>query len=317
MGRRGLTSPEPVEDLELTAPLTVDRLVRMMGKGGGFVGRYLAEGVDVLESMIKDRRCIKFLSFPAAIVATGVRGVIREFLKRSLFDVVVTTVGTLDHDLARCWGQYLKGDFRLSDVQLKRRGLHRVGSVLVPRDVYGPVLEARLQPFLEDLYRQGVREVTVSELVSRLGEFVKDERSLLYWAWRNRIPFIIPGPTDGAVGSQLWLFTQRHRDFKLDLMRDQDLVAELVFNAKATGALIIGGGISKHHTLWWNQFRGGLDYVVYLTTAVEYDGSLSGAEPREAISWLKLRERARRVLIHAEATVALPVIGAALLERLR
>ena len=30
---------------------------------------------------------------------------------------------------------------------------------------------------------------------------------------------------------------------------------------------MIGGGISKHHTIWWNQFRDGLDYAVQVTTA--------------------------------------------------
>ena len=49
------------------------------------------------------------------------------------------------------------------------------------------------------------------------------------------------------------------------------------------GAIIIGGGISKHHVIWWNQFRGGLDYAIYITTAQEFDGSLSGAQPREAV----------------------------------
>ena len=45
---------------------------------------------------------------------------------------------------------------------------------------------------------------------------------------------------------------------------------------------MMGGGISKHHTLWWNQYRGGLDYAVYITTASEWDGSLSGALVTEA-----------------------------------
>ena len=55
---------------------------------------------------------------------------------------------------------------------------------------------------------------------------------------------------------------------------------------------MIGGGISKHHTLWWNQYRGGLDYAVYITTGSEWDGSLSGALVTEAISWGKVKTRA-------------------------
>jgi deoxyhypusine synthase len=85
---------------------------------------------------------------------------------------------------------------------------------------------------------------------------------------------------------------------------------------KKTGALIIGGGIAKHHTLWWNQFRGGLNYAVYITTAVEWDGSLSGARIREAISWGKVDVSASYVTVEGDATVLLPLMVGALLERL-
>jgi len=50
---------------------------------------------------------------------------------------------------------------------------------------------------------------------------------------------------------------------------------------------VIGGGISKHHVILGPVQRS-LDYAVYLTTAQEYDGSLSGARTREAISWGRL-----------------------------
>jgi deoxyhypusine synthase len=102
----------------------------------------------------------------------------------------------------------------------------------------------------------------------------------------------------------------------IDPLGDEEELASIVFKAKRSGALMIGGGISKHHTLWWNQFRGGLDYAVYITTAVEYDGSLSGAEVREAISWGKVNVKAKQITVHGEATVILPLIVAALLERL-
>ena len=86
-----------------------------------------------------------------------------------------------------------------------------------------------------------------------------------------------------------------------------------VHEAKKTGAFMIGGGISKHHTLWWNQYRGGLDYAVYITTGSEWDGSLSGALVTEAISWGKVKTRARQTTIHGEATTILPFIYGALL----
>ena len=75
---------------------------------------------------------------------------------------------------------------------------------------------------------------------------------------------------------------------------DGQMLSGKVFGAKSTGALMIGGGISKHHTLWWNQYRGGLDYALYVTTASEFDGSLSGAKVREAISWGKVTKMQNR-----------------------
>jgi deoxyhypusine synthase len=80
--------------------------------------------------------------------------------------------------------------------------------------------------------------------------------------------------------------------------------------------LIIGGGISKHHTLWWNQFKDGLDYAIYISTADEWDGSLSGARPREAVSWGKISEKARKTMIEGDASVILPLMVSALITRI-
>jgi deoxyhypusine synthase len=142
------------------------------------------------------------------------------------------------------------------------------------------------------------------------------ENSFLYWAQKNNVPVVVPGIMDGAVGSQIWLFTQKHRDFKLNLISDADLLAGLIFKAKKSGALMIGGGVPKHHTLWWNQYRGGLDYALYITTAQEFDGSSSGALVNEAISWGKVTQKAKQTTLHAEATTILPFLYAALLSKL-
>jgi deoxyhypusine synthase len=111
------------------------------------------------------------------------------------------------------------------------------------------------------------------------------------------------------------MYYQEHRDFTIDLLKDEQDLSDIIFNAKKSGAFIIGGGISKHHVIWWAQFREGLDYAIYLTTALEYDGSLSGAQTREAISWGKLKEKADNVSIEGDATVLLPLMTSALFER--
>ncbi len=282
-----------------------------MAGSGGFESRNLADGVDILQSMIDERNCTKFLSFVGAIISTGARGIIRDMIKDKMFDVVVTTCGALDHDIARTYGKYYAGDFRMDDRSLLERNLHRLGNVLVPMENYGPLIEEKVQTCLEDMYRKGSRQVATYDITDHIGSTL-DKSSFLYWAHKNEIPVIVPGIVDGAVGSQVWLFYQKHKDFKIDILRDQSKLSDLVFDAKKSGAFMLGGGISKHHTLWWNQFRGGLDYAVYVTTAPEWDGSLSGALVAEAISWGKVTSKARQTTIHGEVTTLLPFIYAAL-----
>ena len=313
MGRREVLRRK-VEDIDLARSSDVAALVESMGRGGGFTAKKIAVGVDILRTVFQRRRCTTFLSFPAALMATGVRGVLRALVELKLVDVVITTCGTADHDLARVWQPYYHGDFEMDDVRLHRLGVNRLGNVLVPNESYGIVLEAKLQPMLRDLWDSGRRSLSSKELLWEFGRRTASRESLLWWAWKNRIPVYVPAIFDGAVGYQLWSFWQDHKGFTLDQFRDEAELASLVFEAKETAALLIGGGVSKHHTIWWNQFRGGLDYAVYITTAPEWDGSLSGARMREAISWGKVKETAKQVTIEGDASAILPLMVAAALR---
>jgi deoxyhypusine synthase len=304
----------PVRDIEIKGKISVNDLINQMFKSGGFSAKDIAISVNVIEDMIKDKQCLKFLSFPACIISTGTRGIIKEMIKRKLFDVVITTCGTLDHDLARIWKNYYHGSFLMDDIKLHKMKINRLVNVIIPNDSYGLIIEKKMSKFLKEIYSEK-KEMSTYEFIWEIGKRLKDKNSILYWCYKNKIPMIVPGITDGAVGYQTWQFSQDH-DIKIDILKDEQLMSDLVWNAKKSGALIIGGGISKHHTIWWNQFKNGLDYVVYITTAVEWDGSLSGARPREAISWGKVKERAKMVTVQEDATIALPIIFAALLERL-
>lgn len=310
---------KPVKDIQLKKGLKIDNLVKQLYDSGGFTAKNLAIGVDILENMVKDKNCVNFLSFPACICSTGTRGVIKELLKKKMFDVVITTTGTLDHDLARVWRDYYHGTFFADDKELHKKGVNRLGNIFIPNECYGKILEERMQPILSDLYKSK-KKWSTKELVWEFGKHLEKEKkkedSIIYWAWKNKIPVFIPGIMDGAFGSQIWMFYQEHRDFTIDLLKDEQELSDVVFDAKKTGALIVGGGISKHHTIWWNQFKEGLDYVVYITTAVEYDGSLSGAQTREAISWGKVKEKADNVTIDGDATVILPIMIGALFDRI-
>jgi deoxyhypusine synthase len=265
--------------------------------------------------MIADKQCLRFISFVGAVVSTGLRGIVKNMIKNKWFDVAITTCGALDHDIARHFSNYNEGSFTMDDMELANQNIHRLGNVLVPMDSYGPLIEEKMQLFLEEEYKNGVKEMTTSEICKMIGKHLGED-SFLYWAYKNDISIVVPGIMDGAVGSQIWLFTQKHNDFKLNMTGDADLLSGLIFKAEKSGAFMIGGGISKHHTLWWNQYREGLDYAFYITTAQEFDGSLSGALVREAISWGKVTQDAKQATLHAEVTTILPFIYAALVSKI-
>ena len=305
----------PVKDIEINKDTDIEKIFDELSQSGGFESTNLAGGLDILYDMISDEKCLKFISFVGAVISTGLRGIIKEMLKNKMFDVTITTCGALDHDIARFYSDYKEGSFTMDDSELASQDIHRLGNVLVPMKSYGPLIEEKMQEFLEKEYQNGIREMSTADITKMIGNNLGQD-SFLYWAAKNNIPVIVPGIMDGAVGNQIWLFSQKHSDFKLNLMNDADLLAGLIFKAEKSGALMIGGGISKHHTLWWNQYRKGLDYALYITTGQEFDGSLSGALVREAISWGKVTQKAKQVTLHAEVTTILPFLYAALVSKL-
>ncbi|MFH1285708.1 MAG: deoxyhypusine synthase [Candidatus Micrarchaeota archaeon] len=298
-----------VRDLQLKSNMSVAELVEQMGESGGFTSQHLADGVNIMRGMLADKECARFFSFPACIVSTGLRGAIAQHVKD--FSAIITTCGTLDHDLARAWGgKYFCGAFELDDEKLHKEGVNRLGNILIPNASYGETLENGMNPILKELAAQK-EEWGGRELIHEFGKRVKDEHSILYQAAKHNVPIYVPGITDGAFGTNLVLFSQ-DKKFKLNILKDEKEISDIVYDSKKTGALMIGGGISKHHTIWWNQFKGGLDYAVFITTASQYDGSLSGARLTEAVSWGKIKEKARYVTIDGDATVLLAVMLAAL-----
>ena len=311
----------PVEDYDFSAASDVGALIDQMGRAGGFTATKLARARDILREAIdkvEQEGVLNWISFPACLCATGTRGFFIEALKRKAFNVVITTCGTLDHDIARTYRDYFHGDFSLDDVALGEEGLNRLGNVVIPNDCYGEILEQVVLPWLGEIEAE---RSTVSsdnpwlgfgsvELCWAMGDRIEDDSSLLHWVAKHRIPMVVPGLTDGSIGSQLFMHRQRSPGFMIDLLADEQVLSDLTWTAKESHGLMVGGGISKHHVIWWNQFRGGMDSAVSITTAPEYDGSLSGARLREAVSWGKIRPQAPQVVVEGDASVLLPILGA-------
>jgi len=296
-----------VEDVRIDPSIKAYDLIEVYEKIHGFTPAYLIEAAKILATMVSDRKSTNFLAFTGNIVATGVRGLLAQLIEEKYFKVVITTCGAVDHDIAKAFGgKYYKGYFEADDSVLAERKIHRLGNVFIPQRDYGPLIEKATFNILNDLLKLK-REWSVYEILWEFGKRINDPNSILRAAYESKVPIFVPGIVDGAFGTDLFIYSQMH-SFKIDLFKDMKKLSEIVFTSEKTGALIIGGGISKHHTIWWNQFKEGLDYAVYVTTALEYDGSLSGARPREAISWGKIKPRARKTIVYGDATLILPLL---------
>lgn len=301
-----------VKDIKLKKGMKVSELIEAMHDIGGFAGANFVYGAEVLKTMLNDKKSFNFLSFPADIVATGLRGVLASSVK--YFDAIITTGGTFDHDIARAFGGvYNKGTFNVDDALMHKKGIYRLGNIFIEKDEYGLKVEDSFNEIMNEIYKskEYKEEYSASELAYEFGKRMKDEGSILRQAYLNNVPVYSPGILDGAFGTQLAIFAQDHK-FKLNLIKDELQLSNIPFDNKVTGALMIGGGISKHHVIWWNQFKGGLDYAVYITTASQYDGSLSGARMTEAVSWGKVKEKAKYTTIDGDATIILPILLAAI-----
>ncbi len=312
--KRIIEQLEPVEDVEPDPSMTIVELVEAYDKIYGFMAGHLSRAARLLAECLKDAD-LRVISFTANLVATGLRGIFASLIRERVFNLVVTTCGMLDHDIARGSGaKYYKGFFEADDRRLKELEIHRLGNVFIPVENYGPPVESMVYKVLDELPRD--REWGVYEILWEIGKKLP-RGSILREAYEARTPVIVPGYLDGAFGTALFTYTQTHRNLKINPFRDEEVMADRFFSAKKAAGLLIGGGISKHHSIWWAQFREGFDCVVYMTTAVEYDGSLSGAHPREAITWGKLKPEAGSIVVYGDVTITLPILAAYLLARLK
>ena len=297
-----------IKGIKLNKNMKVNELVKGM-EAVGFQATQLSKAVKLIEKMKKDKAVI-FLSFTSNMVSSGLREMIAQLVKNKFIDVIITSVGSIEEDLIKTEKPFLLGSFDANDKELDKKGINRIGNIFVPDDRY-TFLEDKLTPFFERLYKkqkENKKLISPEELIFELGKEVKDKNSILYWATKNKIPIFCPGITDGALGLQIYFFKQKFPNFGIDVTADMKNLSRKVLEADKTGAIILGGGIAKHHTIGVNILRNGLNYAVYISTGTEYDGSLSGARPKEAVSWSKINKEGNYVFVNGDATIIFSLI---------
>ncbi len=277
----------------------------------GFQATHLAQGIEIVKTMRREKAII-FLSYTSNMVSSGVREIIKYLVKHKKVDVLVTSAGGIEEDIIKALKPFVLGEFDVPGRMLFEHGVNRTGNIFVPNDRFA-YFDKFMQKFLADIYKKQKEQGTIfcpKDLNRELGLAINDESSILYWAAKNDIPIFCPGIIDGSLGDMIYFFKQTHKDFILDVSKEIKDIVNIALNSEKTGGIILGGGISKHFALNANIFKEGFDYVVYINTAQEFDGSDSGARVEEAITWGKVKVNAPHVKIYCDATLAFPLLVA-------
>ena len=204
-------------------------------------------------------------------------------------------------------------EVKLSDSDLRERGLFRIHDVCVPASDFNR-LEDKLTTIFGNL-ENGV--YGTADLIKEIGKSVNDEYSIVRVANQANVPIIIPAFTDSILGLQTWTLNQT-RDIKIDIFKDLELMVNVHFDLKAegkkSGALFLGGGVPKNFILQGAQTADRpLDYMIQIVTDRPELGGLSGATPDEAISWGKIHDTSKTCTINSDMSIALPILVSAVI----
>jgi deoxyhypusine synthase len=168
------------------------------------------------------------------------------------------------------------------------------------------------------------RPYTTREFLHLLGKeanrLSKGQQGILSTAYRKGVPVYCPAIGDSSIGIGL---AGRSPRVIFDMVGDVEETADIAA-MKRTMVIYVGGGTPKNfiqQTEVTNQVLGrrvdGHRYAIQFVADPPQWGGLSGCTFDEAVSWGKIATDAKQVGVLCDATIALPVVAAAVLTRRR
>jgi len=303
---------EPVQQMRIRPNMSAGELVAAMGRAGAYNAGALSRAADIYEKMLRDNDATKFFGLAGAMVPAGMGGIVSDLIEQGWIDILVSTGANLTHDIIEAIGcRHYHGSAFCSDIELRHDEINRIYDVYLPNEAFEH-FETFLQGVFEEL-KPG-KPISIKDLLRTLGEHL--DTGILATAAKKDIPVYCPAVQDSMIGLQYWLFSQTHK-VTIDAFGDMPSLLDRCFTTKKAGALLVGGGVPKNFILQsMIMTPNGFDYAVQLTGDRPDLGGLSGATLDEARSWGKVTEEAQAVTVYADATITLPLLVAAVMERI-
>ena len=227
--------------------------------------------------------------------------------------LIISSGANITHDMLEAFGGNHYRDEGRDDEDLNAEGIGRIADINVGSDDF-TIFETEIIKIFEKISSEK-SHVSIQELLHEIGLLIDDDNSFVATAARNNVPIFAPGLIDSMMGLQLWIFSQDH-DFTISAAGDMPLLSDIVFGSEKVGAVLLGGGLTKHYTLASNVITGGLDAAIQITMDRPEAGSLGGAPLEEAKSWAKARCGSSLASVVGDVTIIFPLIYAAALDRI-
>jgi deoxyhypusine synthase len=327
----------PIFPIDLAKCQSIDELVRAMGDTA-FTGRQIGDGADVLEAMARDQDCFNVMTLSGALTVGKMGLIFCDLIESGVIKAIVSTGALMAHGLVEATGHsHFRYDEKVSDVDLFEAGYNRVYDSLEP-EINLDHVEEVMDLILD---KWDPTEIACSwKIHRRIGEYlVKNTkgRGILKSAYEHNVPVFVPAFTDSELGIDFALHKiartmQKRQLLRYDPFEDFEKFADTMLATKRMGIFTVGGGVPRN---WSQQFgvyaellaRRGYkklplkryNYGLRICPEPVHWGGLSGSTYTEAVSWGKfvpLNEGGRFAEVFEDATVALPLVVGAVLQRI-
>src|SRR6187431_828910 len=308
----------PVEPFAVEAGLTVDQLLARMERIS-FQGRNLATAHRIWQKMLQDDVTI-FLGMAGALSAGGLRLLVAHLIQHRYVDCLVSTGANLYHDLHETRGQHhYLGSPHADDAALAEDRIDRVYDTYASEEEF-IANDNWLADFASTLE---LRPYTTREFLYQLGRHLWEttrQDGILTAAYRANVPIFCPAIADSSIGMGLSQARQKTPAAgHIDIIGDIVESANMIIRRPRTASVVLGGGTPKNfinqasvQAEFYSPEVGGHRYALQIVTDTPHFGGASGSTLEEAQSWGKLATDAAQVTVHADATIALPILATAL-----
>jgi deoxyhypusine synthase len=301
----------------------------------GGIAAQVARGAKALETMARDKNCVRFLTVSGAMTVGKMDLVICDMIESGLVHAISSTGALMAHGLVSSIGlKHYKYNPKFNDTELARRKLNRVTDTLEPETNLDTVEEV-IGQVIEGI--DGSDPLSPTELNRLIGKHLVEnypgERGILKSAYAHGVPVFVPAFVDSELGNDIYIHNikrkrQRKKPILIDLERDSKELIRLVTQAKRFGIFTIGGGVPRNNVqnvaplieiinerLDLNLPPRRFTYGIRICPDRPHFGHLSGCTYSENESWRKAVKNGVYAEVQADATQVWPFLVKYVLDK--